>query len=112
MAVGHCPFVSLSQARSKAHEVLSAVEHGQDPATTKREAAIARRQAPTFSDLLDEFELIELAGFIVHLRKSDGQQCTRPIKPLKGTMDLNRKMLFQSIKKQRSDKTMIVIITS
>lgn len=62
MTLGHYPFISLSEARSKSHAALSSREHGHDPSRAARDAALARRAAPTFSDLLDEFERVELTG--------------------------------------------------
>jgi len=62
MRIGHYPHVSLADARAKHALIRAAVERGEDPAATEREAAIARRRAPTFSDLLHEFHAHEIPG--------------------------------------------------
>jgi len=55
MVLGRYPVVSLAEAREVHGKALADVERGVDPGTVAMEAKRARKAAPTFADLLQEF---------------------------------------------------------
>lgn len=55
MVLGRYPTVSLAEAREVHGKALADVERGVDPGAKALEAKRARKAAPTFADLLEEF---------------------------------------------------------
>lgn len=55
MVLGRYPFMSLAEARETHGKALADVERGIDPAAVAMERKRARKAAPTFADLLDEY---------------------------------------------------------
>ncbi len=91
MKIGYYGPFTVDQARTEADEIIRTASKGRDPQREKREA----KQAPTVSELLDEYMAAARAGLVVTRFRIPKRQSTvavdegrvsRHIKPLIGTI--------------------------
>jgi integrase len=66
--IGSWPDWSVTAAREEAKDIRRRVDHGEDPASQRRE----RREAPTMTDLAERYEREHLPGKSEHTQHDDG----------------------------------------
>lgn len=112
VTIGKCSDVSVTEARRKAQEILTAISSGVDPTTEKRKKAISKTSLSNVLELyLSERELkpYTVENYRYKLKRGFSDWLTKPVSSITEDMILSRHKKISKAGKTTANTTMRVL---